>query len=69
MSTKLNGSKYSPAGSRVPTELLPTAIRYERARAVVFEQLGQFSHANECRRLTRVYEQRVFEECGPGTQA
>ena len=63
MSTKLNGSKYSPAGSRVPTELLPTAIRYERARAVVFEQLGQFSHANECRRLTRVYEQRVFDEC------
>ena len=63
MSTKLNGSKYSPAGSRVPTELLPTAIRYERARAVVFEQLGQFGRANECRRLTRVYEQRVFDEC------
>lgn len=63
MSTKLNGSKYSPPGSRVPTELLPTAIRYERARAVVFEQLGQFSQANECRRLTRVYEQRVFDEC------
>lgn len=63
MSTKLNGSKYSPAGSRVPTELLPTAIRYERARAVVFEQLGQFSQANECRRLTRVYEQRAFDEC------
>ena len=68
MSTKLNGSKYSPAGSRVPTELLPTAIRYERARAVVFEQLGQFSRANECRRLTRVYEQRVFDEC-PTPQA
>lgn len=63
MSTKLNGSKYSPAGSRVPTELLPTAIRYERARAVVFEQLGQFGHADECRRLTRIYEQRVFDEC------
>mgnify|MGYP003116513485 CR=1 FL=1 len=69
MSTKLNGTRYSPAGSRVPTELLPTALRYERARAAVFEQLGQFSQANECRRLTRVYEQRVFEECDPAPQA
>lgn len=63
MSTKLNGNKYSPAGSRVPAELLPTAIRYERARAVVFEQLGQFSQANECVRLKRYYEQRAMEEC------
>jgi len=63
MSTKLNGTRYSSPGSRVPTELLPTAIRYERARAVVFEQLGQFSRANECVRLTRIYEQRVFDEC------
>ena len=63
MSTKLNGTRYSPAGSRVPTELLPTAIRYERARAVVFEQLGQFSRANECARLKRYYEKRAMEEC------
>ena len=63
MRTKLNGTRYSPAGSRVPTELLPTAIRYERARAVVFEQLGQFSQANECVRLKRYYEQRAMEEC------
>ena len=39
MSTNsLNGNKFSPAGSRVPTDLLPTAIRYEAARAVIFEQ-------------------------------
>ncbi len=38
MSTKLNGNRYSPEGSRVPTDLLPTAIRYEAARAVIFEQ-------------------------------
>ena len=63
MSTKLNGTRYSPAGSRVPTELLPTAIRYERARAVVFEQLGQFSKADECARLKRYYEQRAMDEC------
>ena len=63
MSTKLNGTRYSPPGSRVPTELLPTAIRYERARAVVFEQLGQFSRANECAALKRIYERRAMEEC------
>ena len=33
MSSILNGNKYSPEGSRVPTDLLPKAIRYE--------QLGQ----------------------------
>ena len=38
MSTKLNGNRYSPEGSRVPTDLLPTAIRYEAARAVIFEE-------------------------------
>lgn len=63
MSTKLNGSKYSPAGSRVPTELLPTAIRYERARAVLFERLGRFGKADECVRLKRYYEQRAMDEC------
>ena len=30
----------SPAGSRVPTDLLPPAIRYEAARAVFFEDWG-----------------------------
>ena len=63
MSVKLSGSKYSPPGSRVPTELLPNAVRYERARAVVFEQFGQFSRANECARLKRYYEQRAMKEC------
>ena len=63
MSTKLNGSKHSPAGSRVPTELLPTAIRYEAARAVLFEQQGNFVRANDCLRLKRYYERRAMEEC------
>lgn len=63
MSTRLNGGKHSPAGSRVPTELIPTAIRYEAARAVIFEQLGNFVRANECLRLKRYYERRAMEEC------
>ena len=62
MSTKLNGNRLSPAGSRVPTDLLTTAIRYEAARAVIFEQWGSFVRANDCR-LKRYYEHRAMEEC------
>jgi len=63
MSTKLNGNRYSPEGSRVSTDLLPTAIRYEAARAVLFEKWGNFVRANECLRLKRYYECRAMEEC------
>ena len=63
MSTKLNGNKFSPTGSRVPTDLLPTAIRYETARAVIFEQQGNFVCANQCLALKRYYERRAMEEC------
>jgi hypothetical protein len=63
MSTKLNGNKFSPSGSRVPTDLLPTAIRYEAARAVLFEQQGNFVRANQCLALKRYYERRAMEEC------
>ena len=35
MSTKLNGNRYSAAGTRVPTDLLPTAIRYEAALSLI----------------------------------
>ena len=63
MSTKLNGNRYSAAGSRVPTDMLPHAIRYEAARAVLFEQWGNFVRANDCLRLKRHYERRAMEEC------
>ena len=63
MSSLLNGSRLSPAGSRVPTNLLPNAIRYEAARAGVFEQQGNFVQANDCLRLKRYYERRAMEEC------
>ena len=63
MSSILNGNKYSPQGSRVPTDLLPKAIRYETARAVIFEGQGNFVRANDCLRLKRYYERRAMEEC------
>ena len=63
MSSILHGNKYSPAGSRVPTDMLPNAIRYETARAVIFEDWGDFVSANDCLRLKRYYERRAMEEC------
>ncbi len=67
MSSELNGSRLTPPGQRVPTNLLPSAIRYEAVRAVLFEQLGDFVHANRCIALRRYYEQRKKEECSdPG---
>ena len=63
MSSILNGNKYSPEGSRVPTDLLPKAIRYEAAGAAIFEDWGNFVKANDCLRLKRDYERRAMEEC------
>ena len=63
MSSILNGNKNSREGSRVPTDLLPPAIRYEAARAVIFEEWGNFVRANDCLRLKRYYERRAMEEC------
>ena len=63
MSSILHGNKHSPAGSRVPTDMLPNAIRYETARAAIFEQQGNFVRANDCLRLKRYYERRAMEEC------
>ena len=67
MSSILNGNKNSREGSRVPTDLLPPAIRYETARAAIFEDWGNFVKANDCLRLKRYYEERAMEECSdPG---
>ena len=63
MSSILNGNKFSAAGTRVPTDLLPKAIRYETARAAIFEEQGNFVRANDCLRLKRYYERRAMEEC------
>ena len=63
MSPKLKGNHLYPEGSRVPTDCLPNAIRYEAARAVIFERQGNFVRANDCLRLKRYYERRAMEEC------
>ncbi len=63
MSTFLNGSRRAPKGSRVPAVLLAPAIRYEAARAVIFEDWGDYIRANECLGLKRHYERRAMEEC------
>ena len=63
MSSLLNGNKHSPSGSRVPTDMLPNAIRYEAARAVIFENWGDFVRANQCLALKRYYERRAMKEC------
>ena len=67
MSKELNGNRRSPAGSRVPTTLLPSAIRWERARSVLFGRLGNTNQASRCAGLQRLYERRAMEETlGPG---
>ena len=63
MGSILNGNRNSREGSRVPTDLLPPAIRYEAARAAIFEDWGNFVKANDCIRLKRYYERRKREEC------
>ena len=40
MSTKLNGTRYSPSGSRVPYHLLEPAIRWEAFREALAPTLG-----------------------------
>lgn len=63
MSTTLNGNKRSRVGSRVPTDLLPNAIRYEKARAQIFSALGDTDNANQATGLAFYYEKRAMEEC------
>ena len=64
MSTKakLLGNKYSAAGTRVPTDLLPEAVRWERARQRIFIALGNHEQASKCSGLLSIYERRVMEE-------
>ena len=63
MSKKLNGGKYSPEGSRVPTDLLPNAIRWESARATLFYLFNRVEEAEHCSKLVRHYQQRTMDEC------
>ena len=62
MSTQLNGNKASRPGSRVPTHLLETAIRWEATRADLCPAFGMTSEAREAGALKRNYERRLKEE-------
>jgi hypothetical protein len=52
----------SANGSRVPTNLLPNAIRWERARARIFSELGDRDRASQATGLVFYYEKRVMDE-------
>ena len=43
-------------------EIIPM-LENELARAVIFEDQGNFVRANDCLRLKRLYERRAMEEC------
>jgi|TARA_B100000035_G_C20983164_1_gene546476 hypothetical protein len=62
MSPKLYGTRYSDPGSRVPTDLLPKAIRWESARAAIFKQQEDLEGLKQCLALKRVYEIRKMDE-------
>ena len=62
MSGILNGSRFSPKGSRVPTSLLPSAVRYEAARAFIFERQGKYLSANDAMTLMHYYYDRCKQE-------
>ena len=64
MSTKLNGTRSSRPGSRVPTHLLETALRWEEFRAALAPTLGTPHQAQEAAGLVRNYQRRLFEEVG-----
>ena len=54
--------RLAPNGSRVPTNLLPNAIRWERARARIFSELGDKERASQASGLVFYYEKRVMDE-------
>lgn len=54
--------RLAPNGSRVPTNLLPNAIRWERARARIFSELGDRDRASQATGLVFYYEKRVMDE-------
>jgi len=59
----LKGTKRTPSGNRVPTDLLPKAIRWEKARAQIFFALGDTDNAHQATGLAFYYEKRAMEEC------
>ena len=56
-------NKLYSCGSRVPTTLLPSAIRWEKTRAQLFFAWGCKDKAHEATGLAFYYEKRAMEEC------
>ena len=68
MSPKLYGNRYSDPGTRVPTDLLSNAIRWESVRAAVFRKQENLEGLKQCLDLMRVYEIRKMDECAEQTE-
>ena len=58
-----------PPGSKVPSELIPTAIRWESLRIKFMNEMGRPDEAFRATRLRAYYQQRWIDEAvlpGPG---
>ena len=58
-----------PPGSKVPSELIPMAVRWESLRVKFFQQLGNSEMVHEAIKMRNYYQQRWIDEAvlpGPG---
>ena len=58
-----------PPGSKVPSDLIPTAIRWESLRVKFLNEFGRPEEACKATRLRAYYQQRWIDEAvlpGPG---
>ena len=67
----MNLKRYTsgPPGSRVPSELIPTALRWENLRVKLLTEFGRTEEAFEAAQLRTYYQQRWIDEAvlpGPG---
>ena len=62
MSSILKGNRFSREGSRVPVNLLPSAIAWEECRTQVCMALGRTSDAYRAAALKRYFEDRLTQE-------
>ena len=69
MSSVIKGNRYTPATFRCPLNLLHSAAEWERLRASYFKTQGQMTRSNNCQKLVRSYENRIYEEIDLPNQA
>ena len=51
-----------PPGSKVPSESIPMAIRWESLRIQFFQQLGNHEMVHEAMKMRSYYQQRWIDE-------